>query len=68
MNAAILVIFTVVAGAGGEYRRQFPMDWRPIGSFETVAACKEAERLLGVPERTRCLPNAARGSGKAGEP
>ena len=50
----ILVIFTVVAMAGG-YRER---DWRPISEFKNEAACVHAARQMDMrgADRFRCLP------------
>lgn len=61
MTGAILVIWTVVAVSGSNYsERAAKMDWRPIGVFQTVAACREAARVLGkTPGNSICLPTGS---------
>lgn len=58
-GAVILVLYTIVGTISAGSSSVVQHDWRPIGTFVDMAACKEAERLLGTPSRTRCLPGAA---------
>jgi hypothetical protein len=51
----ILLIWTVV-GMSGTYGAFVERDWRPLGEFNTPAACREAARQLALPDtKFRCI-------------
>lgn len=52
----ILVIWTIVAGAGTQFSEHYERGWRPIGDFYSQSSCEAAAAQLSL-ERSkfRCL-------------
>ena len=51
----ILMIWTVVAAAGGNSVNKAYYEWRPIGEFKTMDSCQEAARQLALTNNFRCV-------------
>lgn len=56
----LLIIYTIVGSISVGSNSKYAFDWRPMGVFESPAACEKARESLGTEakERARCLGGA----------